>query len=156
MLSIIAAKTDNNVIGKDNMLPWLLADDLKRFQDLTRGHTVIMGRKTYESIGRPLPNRENVVLSRSKVAIPGVAIIHDIAEIGDYDSDVFIIGGSAVYEQTMDMVDRLYITEVHTQLEGDAFFPAIDPAVWHEVSRKKHYADIKNQYDVDYVTYERR
>lgn len=139
------------------MLPWLLADDLRRFQNLTRGHTVVMGRKTFESIGRPLPNRHNVVLSRSQPVITGVQVIGDAAEISNLEADeIFIIGGAAVYEQTMDMADRLYITEVHTRLEGDAFFPDIDMNIWHEVSREKHYADVKNQYDVDYVTYERR
>lgn len=156
MLSIIVAKDKNNIIGRENMLPWMLADDLRRFQQLTTGHTVIMGRKTFESIGQPLPRRENIVLTRSNKMIPGVHTIHSLEEIQQYP-DAFIIGGAELYRLTMNMADRLYVTEVNAEIQsGDATFPPISPTIWKEISREKHYAGPRDQYDVEYVVYERK
>lgn len=158
MLSLIVARANNGVIGSKNDLPWYLSADLRRFKELTTGHTVVMGRKTYESImtrlGHALPDRRNIVLTRQALDLPDAEIIHDIRDIEDL-GDVFVIGGAEVYKATIDLADRLYMTEVHADIDGDAHFPAIDPAVWREISREPHEADEKNQYAYDFVVYER-
>ena len=158
MISLIVAKARNGIIGSNNDLPWYLPADLRHFKEVTMGHTVVMGRKTFESIlqrlGKPLPDRKNVVITRDQsFTYPGVTIIHDVNEISQL-GDCFVIGGAEIYGQTIDMADRLYITEVHADSEGDTFFPALD-ASWKEISRVQHQADDKNQYDYDFVVYER-
>ena len=159
MITIIAAKSTNNVIGYKNDLPWHLPADLKHFRKLTTNQTVVMGRKTYDSIikrlAKPLPNRTNVVLTRDQnFQANGVETIHDIDDLMDYE-DVFIIGGEQIYRQTLALADRLIITEVQASVEGDSYFPEINLSHWREVSRDKHKADEKNQYDYDFVVYER-
>lgn len=158
MISLIVARAENNVIGSENDLPWYLPADLKRFKELTTGHVVVMGRKTYESIvkrlGHALPNRRNIVLTRQDVTLPDAEVIHNVSDISRLD-DVFVIGGAEVYKATIDMADRLYITEVHADITGDVYFPALDSAVWHEVSREPHEKDEKNQFDFDFVVYQR-
>lgn len=158
MISLIAAVAKNGTIGFENTLPWRQADDLERFRNLTNGHTVLMGRKTFESIGRPLPMRHNVVLTRQALQIPGVQVIHSLQEMMEVEGEeLFVIGGSNVYEQTIGQADRLYITEIHAEIEGDAKFPVIDRDRWVEVRRESFTADgIMNQYDTDFVVYERR
>ncbi len=118
----------------------------------------MMGRKTYESIGRPLPMRHNVVLTRRGMTIPGVQVIHSLLEIADIeDGELFVIGGSSLYEYAIAKADRLYITEIHAQVEGDTTFPAIDASVWREVRREPSIGDgEENQYDTDFVVYDRR
>lgn len=158
MISIIVAKANNNVIGTKNDLPWYLPADLRHFKEVTMGHTVVMGRTTFESIvariGKPLPNRQNVVITRNtNFTYPGVTVIHSIDGIKDL-GDVYVTGGAEIYRQTIDMADRLYITEVHADIDGDVYFPDIDPARWREVSQESHFKDEKNQYDFDFVTYE--
>jgi len=158
MISCIVARANNGVIGSRNDLPWYLSADLRRFKELTTDQTVVMGRKTYESIvtrlGHGLPNRRNVVLTRQAIDLPDAEVIHDLREIEKL-GDVFIIGGAEVYNATIDAADRLYITEVHADIDGDAHFPILDTAVWREVSRELHEKDEKNQYDYDFVVYDR-
>ena len=159
MISLIAAKSKNNVIGVKNDLPWHLSNDLKRFKDLTSGHAVVMGRKTMESIvgrlGRPLPNRHNIVLTRQNLELDGVQTVNSLDDLKFIDQEVFVIGGAEVYKQTIDIADKLYITEVQTEVDGDAFFPVVDMSQWHEISRKSHKKDDKNDYDYDFVVYAR-
>ncbi len=141
-LSIIVAMSSNRVIGVNNTLPWHLSEDLKHFKSLTTGHTIIMGRKTYESIGRPLPNRRNIVISRnSNTSYEGVEVVHSLEDafsISTNDKEVFVIGGSNIYEQALSFVDQLYITEIKKSFLGDAFFPEINKQIWIEYSRDDH------------------
>ncbi|GDX55444.1 dihydrofolate reductase [Methylophilaceae bacterium] len=141
-LSIIVAMSSNRVIGVNNSLPWHLSEDLKHFKTLTTGHTIIMGRKTYESIGKPLPNRRNIVISRNLNAFyGGVEVVHSLEDAfstASNDEEVFIIGGSNIYEQSLHLVEHLYITEIKKSFEGDAFFPEIDKSLWTESARETH------------------
>ena len=143
-LSIIVAMSSNRVIGVNNTLPWHLSEDLKHFKSLTTGHTIIMGRKTYESIGRPLPNRRNIVISRNmETSYEGAEVAHSIDDaffISRNDNEVFIIGGSNIYEQALSSVDHLYITEIKKSFSGDAYFPEINKQIWIESSREDHIA----------------
>ena len=141
-LSIIVAMSSNRVMGVNNSLPWHLSEDLKHFKTLTTGHTIIMGRKTYESIGKPLPNRRNIVISRNLNAFyGGVEVVHSLEDAfstSSNDEEVFIIGGSNIYEQSLHLVEHLYITEIKKAFEGDAFFPEIDKSLWTESARETH------------------
>ena len=145
MLSLIAAISENNCIGKNNTLPWNIPEDMKHFKDITSGNVVLMGRNTWESIPekfRPLPNRKNIVVTRKEnyVVPEGVELYSSIEEpLDKYKKEnLFVIGGASIYKQTIDKADTLYITEVHRQVDGDAFFPEIDKQVWQEKSREKH------------------
>ena len=128
-VSLIAALSENRVIGKGNSLPWHIPEDLKHFKEVTSGHPVIMGRKTFESIGRLLPKRLNIVISRDKsYVVEGATMTHSLEETiaiaGNYDKkEIFVIGGGQIFEQSINRADRLYLTIVHTDIEGDAFFP---------------------------------
>lgn len=160
MITIIVAKSENNVIGNNNELIWHLPDDLKRFKQLTTGHPIIMGRKTFESIGRPLPNRTNIVITRNQDWNPdGIVAVNSLEEAiekGKYiDKDIFIIGGGNIYEQALWMTDALEVTEVHHPFEGDAFFPEINLEEWKEVARERFPADEKHAYKYSFVRYER-
>ncbi|QQS19562.1 dihydrofolate reductase [Candidatus Saccharibacteria bacterium] len=160
MIAIVVAVAENGVIGSRNDLPWYLPADLKHFKKVTSGHTVVMGRTTFESIvarlGKPLPNRKNVVLSRDKsFEHKGASVIHDIQEIATLAEDVYVIGGAQVYAAMLSSADMLYVTQVHANISGDAHFPGINPAQWQEVSRESHVADERNQYDYDFVVYKR-
>lgn len=161
MISLIAARADNGVIGSENDLPWYLPSDLKRFKDLTTYRSVVMGRKTYQSIiqrlGKPLPNRRNIVLTRQdNFSGPSeVQIIHDLAEIKTLPGEVFVIGGAEIYAQTIGLAEKIYLTEVRADIDGDTYFPSIDPSKWRETERISHKKDHKNQYDYDFVVYER-
>ena len=142
----IAAIAENNVIGKDGDIPWHISDDLKRFKELTLNHPVIMGRKTYQSIlsqlGKPLPQRVNIILSRAKnLKYPGTlasdSLEDAIGRASKIDNDqIYIIGGQSVYEQSINLSDKLEITEVHSYYNGDSFFPEIDSRVWNETDRE--------------------
>lgn len=153
MLSIIVAVADNNAIGCHNKLIWHISEDLKRFKRLTSSHTVIMGRKTFESIGRPLPNRHNIVISRDEtLRIEGVTVVNSIEaairEVAVEESEIFIIGGGEIYRQTLPMAQKLYLTRVHeSPAEADAFFPKIDLGEWQEVDRE----DADNYSFIDYI-----
>lgn len=159
---IMAAKASNNVIGKDNELVWHLPADLKYFKKTTSGHTLIMGRKTFESFANPLPNRDSWVVTRQQdYSAKGITVFHSLndavkaAEEKGLDT-VFLLGGGEVYRQSMPIADRLIITEVHAPFEGDTYFPEIDPAIWEEKSREEHKADERNKYDFAFVHYSRR
>ena len=160
MITIIVAKSENNVIGNDNQLIWHLPNDLKHFKQLTSGHPIIMGRKTYESIGKPLPNRTNIVITRNKDWNPeGVLVVNSLQDAieksKEIDEEVYIIGGGNIYEQAMDWADALEVTEVHHSFEGDTRFPAIDEKIWKEVSRERFEKDENNEFDYSFVRYER-
>jgi dihydrofolate reductase len=157
---IIVAVSENGVIGKDNQLIWRLSADLKRFKALTTGHTVVMGRKTFESIGRALPNRRNVVLSSSMEngAVEGVEVFSSIEALEkslSADEEVFIIGGGEIYRQFLPYASKLYLTKVHVSIEGDVYFPAINESEWKSVFEESHVADEKNEYDYTFVDFER-
>jgi dihydrofolate reductase len=159
MISIIVATAENGVIGKNNQLLWKLSADLKQFKTLTTGHSVIMGRKTFESIGRPLPNRTNIVISRQTgLTLPdGVLKVNSLetaietAKNHAGNEEVFIIGGGNIYEQAIKITDKVYLTEVKACIEGDTFFPALDADEWNEIARISHPKDEKNEYDFVFV-----
>lgn len=159
MLSLIVAKAKNNVIGKDNKLIWHLPEDLKRFKKLTTGHTIIMGRKTFESLGRVLPNRHHVVLSSNKsysIDDENVEVIHDISEIDKYVNDYnenFVIGGASIYKMLLPYCTKMYITEIDQDFDGDAYFPEIDLSEWKIISREKE--NENENLNFEYVNYER-
>lgn len=159
MISIIVATAENGVIGKDNQLLWKLSADLKHFRILTTGHSVIMGRKTFDSIGRPLPNRSNIVISRQKdLTLPeGVFKVNSLEQAIEFakkqagNEEIFIIGGGNIYEQALDLTDKIYLTEVKASIEGDAFFPKINKNDWEEIARISHQKDDKNEHDFNFV-----
>ncbi len=158
-ISVIVAFSEGNIIGKNNKMPWKLSADLKRFKAITTGHTVVMGRKTYESIGKPLPNRKNIVLTSIPESIIDCITsdsLSDAIAISGDETELFIIGGESVYKQTFHFADKLYITEVHANLAGDAKFPEIDYSEWTETFREDHKADEKNEYDYTFIDYERK
>lgn len=150
----------NREIGVDNQLPWHLPKDLKHFKEITSGHPIIMGRKTYESIGKPLPNRTNIVISRKKDWFEeGILIVGSIKEAIKFgqkiDEDIFIIGGGNIFEQTMDIADKLEVTEIKTNIEADTFFPKIDPKNWTKTDEVCHEKDEKNNFDFCFQTFQR-
>ena len=161
MLSIIVAKAKNNIIGKDNNMVWHLPGDLKHFKKLTTGHTIIMGRKTFESLGKPLPNRKHIIFSQNpdfKVNDENVEVIHSLLQIQDLiegKEEAFVIGGAMIYNFLMPYVKKMYVTEIEKDFDGDTFFPSIDDEVWKEVSREKGLKDENNNLDYYFVTYER-
>ena len=161
MITLVVAKSDNNIIGDNNQLIWRLSHDLRRFKSITTGHPVIMGRKTFDSVGKPLPNRTNIVITRNKDwSSEGVEVAHSLdkaIEIAkEIDSEIFIIGGGNIYKQSMDVADAIEVTEVHHTFEGDTLFPEINLNVWKEVSREDHTKDEKNEYDYSFVRYEKK
>ena len=140
MISIIVAIAENSVIGDKNALLWNIKEDMRRFRTTTTGHPVIMGRKTYESIGRPLPKRTNVVITRGDTAFEGCEMAHSLEEaIAKFpaDEEVFIIGGAQIYAQALPLADKLYLTVVHRNYAGDTSFPEIDYSEWRELSREE-------------------
>ena len=161
MLSIIVAKGKNNIIGKDNKMIWHLPEDLKHFKNLTTGHTIIMGRKTFESLGKPLPNRKHIIFSQNpdfKVNDENVEVVHSLLQIQDLiegKEEAFVIGGAMIYNFLMPYVKKMYVTEIEKDFDGDTFFPVIDGEVWKEVSREKGIKDEENNMDYYFVTYER-
>lgn len=160
MIAFIVARAENDVIGSRNDLPWYLPDDLKRFKELTTGHTVVMGRKTFDSIvsrlGHPLPNRVNIVVTRQEdFQYDGVTTLHDVDEIAKLSGDVYVIGGAELYRATFHMADTLYITEVLAEISGDTYFPVVKPSEWREVAREHHDKDEQHFAAFDFVQYER-
>lgn len=140
-ISLIAAMASNRVIGRDNRLPWHLPTDLKRFKRLTMGHALIMGRKTFESVGRPLPGRSNVVVTRQEGYAPeGVRVVHSIEEAlqASQGDEVFIAGGGDIFQQVLPVADRLYLTIIEEAFPGDAYFPEYDESQWRLVDREDH------------------
>lgn len=163
MISIIVAMANNRVIGKSNDLPWYLPADLKHFKQLTTGHAVIMGRKTFDSIvqrlGKPLPNRTNIVITRDQdYKQDGVIVAHSIEEAIQKAAghEVFVIGGEQIFNLALPLTDQLIITEVKADIDGDTFFPEFNIAEFSEVSREDHTKDDKNPYDYSFVTLQRK
>jgi len=160
MISIIVAAAENNVIGKNNDLIWHLPRDLKHFKETTTGHYIIQGRKTYESYGKPLPNRTNVIITRDKnYKAEGCIVVHSLEDAikeAQVDSEPFIIGGGKIYEQALPMVDRIYLTRIHEKFEGDTFFPELDMNDWDVVDESYFAADEKNKYPFTIFTLDRK
>ncbi|TAD98769.1 MAG: dihydrofolate reductase [Bacteroidetes bacterium] len=160
LISIIVAQSLNRVIGKNNQLAWHLPADLKMFKQKTSQHHILMGRKTFESIGKALPNRTNLVLSRdhslkieSCLSIQSIEKGIDLAKKAN-ESELFIIGGAEIYCLALPLAQKIYLTEIQTNIDGDAFFPELND-FWKEVSREKHFADEKNIFDYDFVVFEK-
>jgi len=160
-IALVVAVADNGVIGRDGGLPWRLPDDLKYFKQVTIGHAIVMGRRTYESIGRPLPNRLNIVLSRSgDFAAEGVEVAPsfdraiEIANAAGHDR-LFVVGGRAVYEAALPLADELHVTHVRADVPGDVTFPSIDPQHWHCEVLEQHSADERHAFAFDICRYRR-
>lgn len=162
IVSAIVAMSRNGVIGKDNQIPWYLPADLKYFKKTTLGHHVIMGRKSFESIGRPLPNRTNIVITRDPFFVAtGCIIAHSVEEAlqiaeANGEEEVFIIGGGEIYRQSWPYLDRIYLTKVETEVDGDVFFPLIDENDWEEIASESHQADEKNPFDYTFLILEKK
>jgi dihydrofolate reductase len=159
MVSIVVATAQNNVIGNDNDLIWHLPADLKHFKSVTSGSSILMGRKTYESIGRPLPKRENIIITRQTgLLIEGCVVVNSLQEaINKAESEeVFIIGGGEIYKQAMEIADKIYLTKIHQDFEGDTMFPEIDPNVWKELSCVSGELDEKNKLEHSFLELVRR
>lgn len=162
MISLLVAMDQNRLIGRNNQLPWHLPEDLRYFKKTTMGHTIVMGRKTFESIGKPLPGRENMVMSRNRNFQPeGCVVIHSWEPVMERnsrnpDQEIFVIGGQRLFEQAIAFADRMYITEIDEQFEGDTFFPAFDPSEWQLISKTKGKKDDQNPYDYSFCVYERK
>ena len=161
MITIIAAIGANNELGKDNDLIWHLPADLKRFKKVTTGHTIIMGRNTFESIGKPLPNRRSIIITRStSYKKEGCEVVHSLEDaiklIKDQDN-AFIIGGAQIYHEAIEknLVDQLDITAVHQDFNADVYFPSIDKSTWEEVSRVSFTPDEKNRYNYSFLSYKK-
>lgn len=160
ILTLVVARAANGVIGRDNQMPWHLPEDLAHFKRTTLGKPIVMGRKTYESIGRPLPGRRNIVVSRNpELRIDGcetATSLIDAQRLCVGTEEICLIGGAQLYAEAIASADKLIVTEIARDFEGDAVFPAIDPAVWHAASRETHHAAPPNDFDFTYVTYLRR
>lgn len=160
--SIIVAKAKNNVIGKDNDLVWHLPADQKYFRKTTMGHYVIMGRKTFESLPKPLPGRVNIIVTtRESYKIEGAVVYNSLEDAfklaeSQGQKEIFILGGGEIYQKTLGVADKLYITEIDQDFEGDTTFPEIDPGLWQETSRTRYNADEENPHNFDFVIYERQ
>lgn len=162
MLKILVAFDENRVIGKNNALIWHLPADLKRFKALTTGHVIIMGRKTFESIGRPLPNRTTIVISRQQdLKIEGVILTHSVEEAilkakSISRGDIFIVGGAEIYQLSLPLADQILVTQLHDIFEGDAFFPEISSDMWEIAEQERGITDEQNAYQFSYLTYTRK
>lgn len=164
-IALIWAMSENRVIGRDNQLPWYLPNDLQYFKRVTSGKPVIMGRKTYDSIGKPLPNRTNIIITRDpNYQAEGCQVVHSLddaislaqAQVAAGGGDeVIVMGGAEIYAQALPLADRLYVTLVHAHVAGDAEFPAIDFDAWREIARQDYSAEGPNPYDYSFVVYER-
>lgn len=160
MITIIAAIAKNNALGKNNQLIWHLPADLKRFKQVTLNHHIIMGRKTFESLGKPLPNRTSIIITRNKnYKAEGCIVVNsltDALKVAAVDENPYILGGAEIYKQAIEIADKLDITFVHHNFEADAFFPKIDTTIWKETSRQDFKADEKNKYDYSFVSFEKK
>lgn len=155
-ISAIVAMSENRVIGRNNQLPWHLPADLRHFKKITLGHPIIMGRKTFTSIGRPLPGRRNIVISRNtQFQAPGCEVFHSTdqaLQALNHAQEIFIIGGAQLFQEFLPRINRLFLTIIHADIVGDAFFPEIDYSKWQEVAREAHNADSENQYKYSFIT----
>jgi dihydrofolate reductase len=159
IVSIVVAIAENNAIGKNNQLLWHLPADLKHFKQITTGHTVIMGRKTYDSVGKPLPNRRNIIITRQYITIEGCEVaksIEDALALCAGEEEVFIVGGAEIYKQAIKLTGRIYLTIVHQKFDGDSYFPEINYEEWIETAREDHQPDEKNKLPYSFITLERR
>ncbi|WP_199120479.1 dihydrofolate reductase [Pedobacter sp. ASV28] len=158
-ISIVVAISENNAIGKDNQLLWHLPADLRHFKNITTGHTIIMGRKTYDSIGKPLPNRRNIVITRQQgLKLEGIEVVNSLAEalsLCDPTREAFIIGGAEIYKQALPLCKHIYLTTVHQTYEADAFFPELSANEWREIEKVAYLADEKNKVPYSFSTLER-
>ena len=162
-VSIIAAVSENGVIGRNGKLPWHLSEDLRRFKRLTMGHTIVMGRRTWESIGRPLPRRRMIVVSRTAGFQTGVDGVLSAASLDDAlrmaeaaaDEEAFVVGGAQLYREALPRADRLYLTRVCAEVDGDTRFPAYDQTDWRQIAAESRDADSRNEYPYRFEVYER-
>ena len=157
MITLIAAAAENNALGKDNDLLWHLPEDFKRFKQITSGHYIIMGRKTFESFPKPLPNRTHIIITRQKEYLAdGCLVVHSLEEaleISPQNEEVFIIGGAQIYKQALPFADKIDLTRVHIELDADAFFPEFNTSEWNLVFSEKHVKDEKHQFDFTFESY---
>ncbi|WP_257352357.1 dihydrofolate reductase [Pseudalkalibacillus decolorationis] len=158
MISLLVAVAKNRVMGKDNDLPWHLPEDLKWFKNVSMGHTIIMGRNTYESIGKPLPGRKNVIITTDKSYIAeGCIVTHSIEEALEQNGEEqIVIGGAQVFKQVLPITDRIYLTQIDEEFEGDTFFPELDESEWEVTSKEKGIKNEKNPYDYYFTIYDRK
>ncbi len=162
MLSIIVAKAKNNIIGKDNQMLWKIPEDLKKFKERTTGHTIIMGRKTFESIGGILPDRKHIILSRNpdfNIDSNYVKVVHSLLEIQEYiesEEENFVIGGAIIYNLLMPYSKKMYVTQIDKNFEGDALFPRIKEDEWKEETREKGKEEYNNDFNYEFITYVRK
>ena len=159
MISMLVAMDENRVIGKDGDLPWRLPNDLKFFKEVTTGHSILMGRKTYDSIGRPLPNRRNLVITRNQGFSPeGVEVLHSLEEVKPLaakEEEFFVIGGETLFKQLFSITDRIYLTLIHEKFDGDTYFPDFPEEEWKIVSSTEGKTDENNIYPHTFLVYER-
>lgn len=161
MITLVVAISENRVIGRDNQLIWHLPNDLKHFKQITTGHPIIMGRKTFDSMGKALPNRTNIVITRNENwSAENVITTHSLGKAietaQEIDEEIFIIGGGVIFNMSMDIADAIELTIIHQGFEGDVFFPEIEDEIWEEVSREFNEKDEKNQYDYSFIRLERK
>jgi len=159
IVSIIVAIGENHAIGKNNQLLWHMPNDLKHFKDITSGRTIIMGRKTFDSVGKPLPRRRNIVVTRQDITIPGCEVVKSIEDglaLCKDEDEVFIGGGAEIYKLAMHLTDRIYLTIIHKSFDADTFFPEIDKLEWKEVKREDFEPDEKNPLPYSFITLERQ
>lgn len=158
-VSLIAAVAENGVIGRNNALPWRLPADLRRFRRITMGHPIVMGRRSYEAIGRPLPGRTNIVVTRrSDYTAPGCTVVHSLDEAlarAAGAPETFVIGGAQLYAEALPRAHRLYLTRVHAEIPGDTLFPPVDWSPWREIEREHHEADPEHAHAYTFITFER-
>ena len=158
-ITIVVAIAQNKAIGKNNQLLWHLPADLKHFKEITSGHTIIMGRKTYDSIGKPLPNRRSIVITRQALQLPGCEVVPSLnaaLALCQNETELYIIGGAQIYKEALPLTDVIYLTEIHQNFEADTFFPEICPEEWEEILRQNHAPDEKNALSYSFVTLRRR
>lgn len=159
MISLIVAMTENNVIGRDGDMPWRLSADLRRFKRITMGHHMIMGRKTFDSIGRALPGRTTIVLSRTATyAMENVQVARGLDEAihqAKGDSEIFVVGGAEIYSLALPRAERIYLTRIHCELDGDTVFPQVNWSQWELIDKETHTADSKNDHNYSFLTYQR-
>ncbi|MDR2283483.1 MAG: dihydrofolate reductase [Sphingobacterium sp.] len=159
-ITLIVAAAENNAIGKDNQMPWHLPNDFKYFKKSTIDHSIVMGRKTFESIGKPLPERRNIVLTRDQqYNNPGIDVANSLQDVLTYcrdEREIFIIGGANIYQQALPLAQRVLLTRVHATIDGDAFFPELPSTEWELVSQEKHNKDEKHAYDYTFEVWEKK
>lgn len=161
MIAIVVAVAENNVIGKDNQLIWHLPADLKHFKQITMGHPILMGRKTYESIGKPLPGRTSIIITRQEdYKAEGCVVVNSveeaIKEAKQLDEQAHIIGGAEIYKQSLHLTDTIYLTRIHHSFDGDTYFPEIKEEEWEAVSEEHHEPDEKNKYSYSFIKLTRK